>query len=326
MAAKKKKRSTIDHRDESTDTTPPRTNDDPSSSTERPDQIFENDKYIDKDFSRDVNYNEQLERVSFNRCKFTDLGLRYATISECRFVRCTFKSTYLRDAKFERSDLTGSEFYRCNLDKATFSNCKLWYVEFRECELNYDAILSDSVLPQEINQKRRLLRSLRINAYSMGERHIAERIHLLELKAERQESWEVFSGSSEYFRAKAGAYGKFKALCSWVWNHAENFVWGFGLRPGALVRTAALLILIFGTATFLLESTFFLPNGKIGDSTKLSFLDCIYVSTINFSTLGLGDYQPDSFSAKIICMLEGTTGAVFLGLLAASAYKKIVRK
>ena len=288
--------------------------------------IFKTVEYSDQDFSRLVNYAEKLERTSFKRCGFFDLGLRMATVSECQFERCKFESTYLRDAKFERTDLTGSEFFKCNLAHATFSNCKLWYVEFRECELNYESLLLDSVLPQEINQKRRILRSLRINANSMGEMKIAERIHLLELKAEREESWAIFTGSSDYFRAKTSGYGKFKALIAWAWNHTENFIWGFGLRPAALLRTAALLVLSFGTATFCLGSTFWVPNdGNIGP-TGLTFFECVYVSTINFSTLGLGDYQPASVSAKLICMLEGTIGAVFLGLLAAAAYKKIVRK
>ena len=58
---------------------------------------------------------------------------------------------------------------------------------------------------------------------------------------------------------------------------------------------------------------------------SLGFGEALFVSTTSFTTIGAGDIVPATPWGKVLVAIESLSGAVFLGLLAATAYRKIAR-
>ena len=258
----------------------------------------------------------------FVRCDFDNVGLKRAVFEGGSLTKCRFIDAYMRRTRFDGVDLTGTLFVRCNLKYASFDRCDLRYVEFRECTVDYENILRNS--PKEVNLKRSLLHGLRMNAVSLGELRMANRLFLLEMEAMRTEEMHIMRGASKYFREKYTGFNRFKATVRLLGHYAELVLWGYGLRMTALFRTAAIAIIL---ATVLISSsgTRFLTVGINTDPRSLGFLESLYVSTVTFATLGYGDYAPVDVFGRIVMSAEAVSGAIFLGFLAAAAYRRIAR-
>jgi voltage-gated potassium channel Kch len=57
----------------------------------------------------------------------------------------------------------------------------------------------------------------------------------------------------------------------------------------------------------------------------LGFWESIYFTSVTFSTLGYGDITPATRLAKALAVVTCCGGAIFLGLVAASAFKRMER-
>jgi len=57
----------------------------------------------------------------------------------------------------------------------------------------------------------------------------------------------------------------------------------------------------------------------------IGFWDAAFVSITTFSTLGATGVEPAGGTGKLLLSLESFAGTIFLGLLAAVAYRKIAR-
>jgi hypothetical protein len=151
----------------------------------------------------------EIPDVALSHCLLQDKYLRDVTFKAGAIQHCRFEYANLRNAVFDRVDLTGSWFVACNLQHAQFEDCVLWYVVFERCELNYESVLRS--IPPQNNIRRRLLRVLRANAASMGEKEWADRILLLELQAERQDLRDAVRHASEYYRKRYDAVDRVMA-------------------------------------------------------------------------------------------------------------------
>jgi hypothetical protein len=262
-------------------------------------------------------YSIDVPETDLVRCVFVNFGLKKATFQGGRVSHCLFERVYLRHARFKSVDLTGTSFVSCNLRYASFDGSNLSYVAFENCQLDYDNVLQN--LPSQPNLKRHLLRWLRLNAASQGD---IEEAYLLreELAAERAELYATFMGTNEYFRQRPGRE-RFQAFQRWCGHQLQKLLWGYGLQVSVLARTA-LLVVILGA--------FWVWLGRIpfhcGPSTRpLSFTESFFVSTNSFTTVGSGDIAPTESKGRVLVALESLSGAAFLGLLAATAYRKIAR-
>jgi len=79
-----------------------------------------------------------------------------------------------------------------------------------------------------------------------------------------------------------------KLLHKWLWSCFLNGIFGYGEQPGKVIVSAILVILLF-TSLFMI---FGISNYDIEIKTSNNFLDCMYFSTITFTTLGYGDFRP----------------------------------
>lgn len=268
-------------------------------------------------FSDQEAYGLTVSGCDFSRCTFRNVGLKNTTFENGNLKHSRFVDAYLNGATFRRIDLAGTRFERCDLRHASFDGCKLWYVEFSHCHLEFDTIRN--CLPPEVNLKRKLLRSLRLNANEMGDAAGARKMLEMELAEERKELFQIFVGSDDYFRQRYKGGKRVSALFDWLGHNCQRFAWGYGLRLTNLFCAGLLVVLIFASIIWHCEVEFMVSSSK----TSLSLFESVYVSAVTFSTLGSPNHLPLSTASRMTSVAESLCGCVFLGLLAAATYRRI---
>jgi hypothetical protein len=263
----------------------------------------------------------EIPDVAFSHCLLQDKYLRDVTFKAGAIQHCRFEYVNLRYAVFDRVNLTGSWFVACNLEHARFENCVLWYVVFERCELNYESILRS--IPPENNIRRRLLRVLRINAASMGEKEWADRILLLELQAEREHLRDAVRHASNYYKERYDAVDRVIAALKLAGHYVRFLVWGYGLYVSRLMLSATALLLLLSTLAS--RDTFTFNVAAENQVRGLSWAESFYFCTINLTTVGFGDITPANAAAKTLASMTALCGVVLFGFIAAAVYRRLAR-
>jgi hypothetical protein len=138
--------------------------------------------------------------------------------------------------------------------------------------------------------------------------------------------WQRFRGP-EYRRLSAGG----KAL-RWLWGIRlvpelvfGRLLFGYGERP-IRVLTAAVIIIIACGLFYASPAARF----SIASETQrhhLTLLEALFYSTTTFTTLGLGDFAPNSESplTQAVTMFEAFTGAFLIALFVVCFWKRFSR-
>jgi len=101
-----------------------------------------------------------------------------------------------------------------------------------------------------------------------------------------------------------------KSSHKWLWSCFLNGIFGYGEQPGKVIVSAILVILLFAS----LFMIFGISNVGIEFNTSNNFLDCVYFSTITFTTLGYGDFRPLEGWGRILAGSEAFIGAFMMAL------------
>lgn len=264
---------------------------------------------------------ETVTGVGLDHCLFRRVGLKRVAFQGGSIQHSFFLDSYLRYTTFEAVDLTGTRFENCNLRHAVFDRCRLWYVRFYRCDLDYSSLLDN--LPHEVNLRRHLLRSLRLNAAATGDTPMANRLLLLEMQAEREEQSSIVRARTPYFSNNFTLGDRITAFFNLVAHYLQLAIWGYGVRIRSLLRAGVVLVLLSALLHVALGSRFYTPP----ESTEraIGFWEALYVSVVTFSTLGFGGIAPASAIARVIASAGSVAGAIFVGLFAAAAYRRIRR-
>jgi hypothetical protein len=149
-----------------------------------------------------------LSELNLKHCWFKSLGLAKSSFTKGSIQHCRFDDVYLRSGQFKDVNLTGTRFENCNLKHVSFDGCKMDYTTFHNCELDYEALIR-AVPKDKPYLQEQFFHALRINAQSVGNSREANRLLLLEMRADRKEQWLIWTDpfrvcncfrSSEYFR------------------------------------------------------------------------------------------------------------------------------
>ena len=106
------------------------------------------------------------------------------------------------------------------------------------------------------------------------------------------------------------SYYHLKSSHKWLWSCFLNGIFGYSEQPGKVIVSAILVILLF--ASFFMISG--ISNVGIEFNTSNSFLDCLYFSTVTFTTLGYGDFRPLEGWGRILAGSEAFIGAFMMAL------------
>ena len=117
-----------------------------------------------------------------------------------------------------------------------------------------------------------------------------------------------------YFHAES--FPKPRWLLSWLWN----LLHGYGEKPGRVVIFAGIIIvfcafifMIFGITT---------PQ-QVKSVPWRHFLNCLYFSTVTFTTLGYGDFRPRKGRSRLVAGIEAFIGAFMMALFVYTFARRI---
>jgi hypothetical protein len=206
--------------------------------------------------------------VRLDRCLFRRVGLKRVTFNDGYLQHSHFLDSYLRYTTFRAVDLTGTRFENCNLRHAVFERCKLWYVQFHRCDLDYTSLLDN--LPVEVNLRRHLFRSLRLNAEITGDSPIANRLLLLEMKAERDELRSIVRPRTAYFSESFTLGDRITAFFGLLFHYLQLGIWGYGVRIRNLLITGIVFVMLSALFHFVLDSRFYTPP----DNAERALVSC----------------------------------------------------
>lgn len=259
--------------------------------------------------------------AQLSHCLLKDKYLRDATFKGGMFRHCRLEFCNLRNAAFERVDCTGTIFLNCDLRRTTFNACTLWYVSFDKCLVNYEAILAS--VPVETNLRQQFLRSLRLNAVSVGDKHWADELLHMELTAERDELMNIVRRSTDYYKRKYTRLDQLGAAGRLALHVINDLFWGHGFNLKRLAASGTATLAVFAAVCWLSPAQY-----KVGDDPAirgLSLAEATYYSVVSFTTGGFGDIMPGNGFARVVTAAEGLVGIIFLGFFAAAAYRRYSR-
>ena len=260
----------------------------------------------------------RIEQAQFDALLIKNVNLRWATVHDVgfkgvRLVKCNLSQAsitacYLRRARLERCDAVNARFERCDFTNARIEESRLDFASFRECEITLDAIaFRRDATPLVLE---RMCRTLKLNAISMG--HFADAGDLTYL----EKTYERHALHAQAFaRDGASPTQRLHALLRWLGSLTYSWMWGYGERPGRLVAAIAVNIFVFGTLQYWLNAV---PGS--------GWWAHVYFSGITFLTIGYGDMVPIEALPRLVSVIEGGAGIATLGLLIASATKKIMHR
>lgn len=249
-----------------------------------------------------------IRNVNLRWATLEDVGFKGARLVDCNLSQAIFSQCYFRRTVFQRCDIVNSRFDSCEFPNARLESSRLDFASFRNCEIDLAGIkFRDDASPQVL---ARVCRSLKLNAMSMGRFLDASELAYQERTYERYLLHRrAFPGAGE----KAGS--RLRAFALWLDSLLFNWLWGYGERPWRLVPSMLFMIFAFGTLQFALDGV----PGR-------GWWEHVYFSGITFCSVGYGDLVPEQPIPRALAIAEGILGITFLGLLIASATKRIMTR
>jgi ion channel/pentapeptide repeat protein len=247
-----------------------------------------------------------IRRVSLRWATIHDVGFKGAKLIDCNLSQASFSECYFRRAVFQNCDIVNAKFDSCDFPNARLDASRLDYARFRTCEIG----LASISFREDGNAQAlaRVCHNLKQNAMSMGHLGDVSELSYMEKTYERHVLFD------QAFGGGAGR-GGLKPIMRWLDASMLNWIWGYGERPWRLFMTALAAILAFGTLQYVLDG---IPNA--------GFWDTVYFSGITFLTIGYGDLVPLGGLPRILSVMEGIVGITVIGMLIASATKKIMNR
>jgi hypothetical protein len=220
----------------------------------------------------------------FERISFKDTDFKNIRFLRCQFKQCLFAGASLIDCEF-----IDCRFVETNTSKLRVTRCLLDPDNFKD---NFD-LISDT------NIAIGLYQALYKNASDEHQpEHAIESLYQMErakhAHLDSQRKREVIT-IREYLKGKTR---------HWVYD----FVTGYGLRPLRVVRLLFIVVGIFSTLNFLLDSLVF------GENSNLSVVDSIYFTVVTITTLGFGDIVPLTTMGKVFITFQALFGFVVISL------------
>src|SRR5665648_726541 len=103
----------------------------------------------------------------------------------------------------------------------------------------------------------------------------------------------------------------FNTLHKWLWSCFLNGIFGYGIQSSKVIMSAILIITLF---SFIFMNPGISNIVGIEEITSNNFFDCLYFSTITFTTLGYGDFRPLEGLGRFLAGSEAFIGAFMMAL------------
>jgi len=247
-----------------------------------------------------------IDHCIFRWSTFHDIGFKDAKLLSCNISHSNFELCYFRRTLFHDCNIINGKFSTCDFSNAHIDHSKLDFASFHQCEIRLEDIqFRSDAQPQTLV---RVCRNLKLNAMSMG--HFSDAGEL----TYREKTYDRAAIFAEAFsKPQKNLAIRLRHVFDWLSSVFLNLIWGYGEKPSRLLLTIIIAILFFGSVQF-----------EFGGIPGKTYWEHVYFSGITFLTIGYGDLSPVGTIPRFVAVVEGAAGISVLGLLIASATKKIM--
>ncbi|MEI8345644.1 MAG: pentapeptide repeat-containing protein [Candidatus Omnitrophota bacterium] len=283
---------------------------------------------------------------------FSGLDVRQSNFNQARLSRCQFVGTNLFDSDFSGSlidgcDFVGSNLMRVHLAKTivrntSFSHSNLRAVNLTEATLEnvdlmstllYNAILWNADLSGAKHLKKKNFHNPRRPPSDWSGSGLSEKNGLVASESYRSLK-HYFDRVGLYDDASWAAYQELSAQRRYFWEKRDlrfipsfimDAISGYTEKPNRAISAAAVIILIFAALYYALN----LPiriTALGGPAGRCGFFECLYFSSITFTTVGFGDLVPRSQPFfMLLVSLEAFCGPFMAGLFVFTLTRRYAR-
>jgi hypothetical protein len=255
---------------------------------------------------------------------FEDFGARQVQFNNCNFSYSVFNRAYFYGAKFYNCKFIGARFTDCNFRSARFSQCDFKYSSFRGTTIPAKEVMCN--VPSEPNVRRELMQALRVNAISLANDEDTKFFIRQEMKAAELHNQKAREAKEFYYAPKYGwpanRWGWIRVRLEYIWLGIQRFGWGYGEYPWRLLRSTALLLLVFAILL-----TFKTAQPETGFVKTLSLSIKQVISVFLAVPLSPQDSQRSgSLVAWLLLSLTAITRYVALGLFVTMLFRRLSKR
>ncbi len=262
----------------------------------------------------------ELADLTFQHCTFANVSFKKVVLQRVNFVNCIFIGCYFRRARICETNFKGCRFFDCDFPHVAISGSDFRYSTFHGCVVPYEEM--EHSLPGEPNLRRDLARNLSLEAIEGGRAREARAYRRCEIRAREDHLWAALTGQSQWYRDHFDAWRRLGAFVQWVGSKANGFLWGYGEKVSALLRSYLLLGLIVFPLLFYLSADGLRFPQDLSQSTAILLfsLELIVPAGLESGT------EAASGLTRMLAGVEAVLGVVFLGLLASYILRWSLRR
>lgn len=245
----------------------------------------------------------ELLGADLSNCDLTHCNLKGADLTKAKITNARLWNADLTDANLTEADMTGSDLWN-----ACLFNSKIWHTDFKDVK---------SLSLRNFSKGALILADAKIDESGILAAEESYRI----LKKYFLQNGMYNDGSWASFKEKTMERLILKKNTSWYYlpSLAMSILCGYGEKPYRIVLSAILTVLGFAFIHYFFKG--------IENSTDASYIislsDCIYYSTITFTTVGYGDFIPKPYPIfRFLAALEAFSGVFLTGLFIFTLARK----
>jgi len=261
----------------------------------------------------DVHLERSGTRMGFN---LSHADLTHTNLQGAHLFRVDF-----RHATLLKADLNDANLNRANLQHATLLGTKFGGTHLEHVQWGW-----------RILQEDRARESQRDNKLTEALTNFEEAEEVYRNLRRCAEDRGYFELAGSFFHREMVMNRNKKPLLSFarLFSKFEDLVTGYGEKPSRVLRFAALLILIYALAYFLVGiegdgHEVLLQSGRSFAENLGDFGRCVYYSIVTFTTLGYGDFIPIKPLARFFAASEALIGAFSMSLFVVVFVRKRMR-
>lgn len=300
-------------------------------------------EFYQVEFQREVRFAlARFECVSFREARFRGEARFNGTSfrKKASFVRTRFEGgadfkgvVFGGDAEFDKAQLWPTSRISVALAKGrlSFAGANLENVSLTPLKLHRSASIDFAgALLRNTQMKRE---DIKDNIADEREKHFskAREIYLLlknnfhSIGRYNDESW-AFRKEKEMERK---SYFHRRSFLKWLSSMFLNILYGYGEKPLRVIRSVLIEIVVFAFLFMILgirtAEKAVLRHNILGlkNLPWRDLLDCLYFSTVTFTTLGYGDFRPLEGWSRLIAGVEAFTGAFMMALFVYTFARRI---
>jgi uncharacterized protein YjbI with pentapeptide repeats len=302
-------------------------------------ESFSNGNLRDVQFSQQKIIDQDLSGATLPGADLSGMDLSESSLAHSDLQNANLTETKLHNSNLDTANLEGALMNRTSLFGASLCNAKLFGAAFSEAQIDINTTFFSSE-----NTSEKLCAYHPDNSHSTVESDDLEQrlskaaatYRLIETVAERNAFSELKSAMFiQRQQMQTRRHHHRGNHASYWYNRLSRFVLKFGESYWRVIGWSITIISIFAVLyPFGGNIQSISPEGQGGPPISWSQVfqgdvsmlwESFYYSTLTFTALGFGDYQPVGFFGQVLTVAETSLGAVLLALLVFVLGRRSVR-